>query len=388
VAGIFDTLDRGLQLGVDWSRRHSRIADRFWAAGRRYNEHHAGRLAAAVAYYGFFAAFALALVGYSILGYLMSANATLVQDVTSFLDKYLPGMDAGDIQRNRNAVAVIGLIGLVLTGVGWVEAMRSSQRAIWRLEQQPGDWVIRVLIDLGMLVGLGLLLALSLWATGGLRDLLLRSWLQNPPKALPGNIEGLFRWAGQCVSLLLNFVIASALLCAVPRLRVSPRRFVPSALLVAVGLQVLTSVNGLIVERIQRNPALIAVGSVASLLLSIYLFNQLLMFGAALAATSQHGRVIDLAAGPLTPTDLAEMASVAQAQAGSAAMVAGRLQADVETTAVQVSAGCLPRSELALLRMRARDARVEAARKAQDAVDLAFRAARARDDAGQRPPAR
>ena len=43
----------------------------------RYDEVHGGRLAAAIAYYGFFAVFALLLIGYSIFGILLTNNAEL-----------------------------------------------------------------------------------------------------------------------------------------------------------------------------------------------------------------------------------------------------------------------------------------------------------------------
>ncbi len=42
------------------------------------------------------------------------------------------------------------------------------------------------------------------------------------------------------------------------------------------------------------------------MLLFLYLFNQLLLFGAALAATSTRGDVVDLAAGPPPAADADE----------------------------------------------------------------------------------
>jgi len=55
--------------------------------------------------------------------------------------------------------------------------------------------------------------------------------------------------------------------------------------------------------RTERNPAYTVVAGAVGLLLYLYLLNQLLLFGAALAATSRHGRVIDLADAPASPPD-------------------------------------------------------------------------------------
>ena len=43
---------------------------------------------------------------------------------------------------------------MVGTGLAWVEAIRSSQRAIWQLNQHPGFIGIRQLVDLAVLIGI------------------------------------------------------------------------------------------------------------------------------------------------------------------------------------------------------------------------------------------
>ena len=99
------------------------------------------------------------------------------------------------------------------------------------------------------------------------------------------------------LSVLVNAVLATALLVAVPRLRMSRRRLRPAVLLVAVGITLLNTVGRYYVVRTERNPAYTVVAGAVGLLLYLYLLNQLVLFGAALAATSRHGRVVDLAEG-------------------------------------------------------------------------------------------
>jgi membrane protein len=259
--------------------------DHFCRAVLRYTDMQGGRLAAAIAYYGFFAVFALLLIGYSIFGILLTNNVELFDIVRDFLRQNLPFLDVQAILDSGRTVGIVGILGLTFTGIAWVEAIRSSQRLIWRVPEQPGYIGVRQALDLVVLIGVLLLLALSQLAVYGLE--LVLDWLA----------EGIVQ---STVSLLLtasvNMILAAALLAAVPRLRMTLRRMAPPVLQVGIGLTVLNTVGKSFVGLVQRNPAYGLVGSAVGVLVYLYVFNQLLLFGAAWAATSPHGRVIDLSA--------------------------------------------------------------------------------------------
>lgn len=298
---IFDLLFDVYDAVIAFGRRKSRIFDHLWRARQRFSELIGGRLAAALAYYAFFACFALALVAYSIVGYVLASNTTAVDAVNRFLQANIPFLDAAQIAASRTAVGVAGLIGLVLTGVGWIESMRSAQRAIWRLDQQPGNVIIRRLVDLGILVGIGLLLALSLWVQNGINDnitpLLLQLSSESVSVDTQETITTVAKVIAPVLSLLVNCVLAASLLAGVARLRMPLMRLLPSTLLVAVGLLGLSTVGRLYVNYSAHRPAYQLVGGPVALLLFLYLFSQILLYGAALAATSQRGKITDLAAG-------------------------------------------------------------------------------------------
>ena len=293
---LVDDVVAGYERTVAFARR-SRAFDHLWRARERYNAVMGGRLAAAIAYYGFFAAFALALLAYSILGFAVTARTDLRVTVSEFLQNNLPWLDVEQVQQARGTIALVGAIGLVLTGVGWVEGMRSSQRLVWDLDEQPGNVIIRRLVDLGMLVGLGLLLGASLWVSSGIERFL----FYLSPQSLTPAMQDAFGWIGLGLGWLVNLLLAAALLAAVPRLRMPVRRLLPSTLLVGLGVTLLTTIGQLLIERTKQNPVGQVAGGVVGLLTFLYLFSQLLLFGAALAATSEHGKVMDLAAGPAAP---------------------------------------------------------------------------------------
>jgi membrane protein len=304
VKNPFDPAYDAIEVRVNRLRRRSRGFDHFCRAILRYDDVLGGRLAAAIAYYGFFAVFALALIGYSVFGLVLQNNVELFDVVQRFLRQNLPFLDVPAILASGRTVGVIGVVGLIFTGIGWVEAIRSSQRLIWRLNQHPGYVVIRQLLDLLVMVGVLLLIAVSVLAVAALESFL--AWITDGRASL---LLAVVSWA---LTVAINMLLAAALLAAVPRLRMTVRRLIPPVLMVGIGITLLNTVGRFFVAFVQRNPAYALVGSAVGVLVYLYVFNQLLLFGAAWAATSPHGQVTDLSAddktapvgqNPWNPTD-------------------------------------------------------------------------------------
>ncbi|RZU73180.1 membrane protein [Micromonospora kangleipakensis] len=289
MVNVIGRIEASLGRRVDAVRRRSAAFDHLWRAGTLYSDVLGGRLAAAIAYYGFFAVFALALVAYWIFGAILQDNDEVSKAAADFLDENLPFLNPQQIAQSSNTVGVIGLIILVITGIGWVEAIRSSQRLMYGFNQQPGNLVVRRVVDLGVMVAVFVLLGVSVAAVDALESLL-RFLLRSTGSVGLTTVSAV-------LSVLINAVLATALLVAVPRLRMSRRRLRPVVLVVAVGITLLNTVGRYYVVRTERNPAYTVVATAVGLLLYLYLLNQLVLFGAALAATSPYGRVVDLAEG-------------------------------------------------------------------------------------------
>ncbi|GAA2706067.1 YihY/virulence factor BrkB family protein [Micromonospora olivasterospora] len=292
---LMGRIESGIDRRVSSWRHRSRTFDHVWRAGALYAEMLGGRLAAAIAYYGFFAVFALALVAYSAFGAVIEDNDEVSRAAADFLRENLPFLDPEQIARSSNTVGVVGLIILAFTGIGWVEAIRSSQRLMYGLNQQPGNFVVRRLVDLAVMIGIFVLIGVSVAAVDALESVL-RFLLRSTGSLGLTTLSAV-------LSVVVNVVLAAALLVAVPRLRMSRRRLRPVVFTVAVGITLLNTVGRYYVVRTERNPAYTVVTTAVGLLLYLYLLNQLVLFGAALAATSPYGRVVDLAQKP-RPADL------------------------------------------------------------------------------------
>ncbi len=98
-------------------------------------------------------------------------------------------------------------------------------------------------------------------------------------------------------ALFVNWVLAAAMLSALPRLRMPLSRLLPAGLVIAIGLELLKTVGQFFIVRAASNPAYQVVVSAVGLLIFLNLFNHLLLWGSALAATSRRGIFRDLAVG-------------------------------------------------------------------------------------------
>jgi membrane protein len=273
-------------------RRHGWL-DHLARAAVRYDQADGGRLAAAMTYYAFFATFALALLSFAAFGFVLD-DPVVLRSVQGYLAENLPRVDVRALRDARGTVGVIGFIGLPISGWFWIDALRSSIRAIWRLPEYPGMFFVRVLIDLLVLIGLGLLLAASLavvFATTAVAGRLVTAAGVDPAPA-----RWLLGTLGLVLGVGLNTLLSIAVLTGLPRLRMPLRRVLGPALFVAAGLELLKTLGRLYVHRTETNATYLVVAGAVGLLVFLNVVNQLILFAATLAATSTAGQVTDLAA--------------------------------------------------------------------------------------------
>ena len=270
-----------LSEGVARLRRRAGWLDHVARAAVRYDRADGGRLAAAVTYYAFFAVFSLALLGFAALGSIVD-NPGLLMAMQERLPRVVPRLDLAELRDARGVAWIAGLVVLPVSGMFWVDSLRSAIRAIWGVPQYPGKFFTRQLIDLLVLVGLGLLLIVALGIEAGTQYLLglLGSAATDAGGALPAV-------AAFTMGLAVNTGLSMAVLTGLPRLRIPLRRVAGPALLIAAGVQGLTSIGRVYVNAIAVQPVYQAVAAAVGLLVFLNLLNQLILFASALTATAQ-----------------------------------------------------------------------------------------------------
>jgi membrane protein len=273
-------------------RRHGWL-DHLARAVARYDEVDGGRLAAAITYYAFFATFALALLGYAAFGFILDDPAVFDM-VQRYAAQNLLNLDVQALRTARSTVGMIALLGLPVTGWFWIDAMRSSIRKMWQLPEYPGTIMVRLLIDLLVLIGLGFLLVVSLTTAFVTVAVANRLIVLTGTDAAEG--QSTLAAIGFVVGIAVNTLLSAAVLTGLPRLRMPLRRVIVPALLVAAGVELLKTVGRIYVEHVEANPTYQLVAGTVGLLISLNIINQLVLFAAALTATSTSGEVTDLSA--------------------------------------------------------------------------------------------
>jgi membrane protein len=280
-----------------WQRARHRHGwlDHLARAVVRYDQADGGRLAAAITYYAFFATFAFALLGFAAFGFILD-NPAVQHPLQQYLADNLPGLDVQRLRVARGTIGIIAFLGLPVTGWFWTDAMRSSIRKVWQLPEYPGTLLTRLLIDLLALIGLGLLLAVSL--TTAVVTVAGASRLIDTTGADATQTRWLLTAVGFAVSIAVNTLLSIAVLTGLPRLRMPLRRAIVPALIVAAGLELLKTVGRVFVQSVEANPTYQVVTGTVGLLISLSIINQLVLFAAALTATSTIGDVTDLSGRP------------------------------------------------------------------------------------------
>ncbi|WP_249998613.1 YhjD/YihY/BrkB family envelope integrity protein [Actinoplanes sp. M2I2] len=276
-----------------WRRLRQRVGwlDHLVRAALRYDQADGGRLAAAVTYYAFFATFSVGLLAFAVFGPVLD-NPAVLGSVQRYTADNVPNVDVQTLRTARNTAGIVAFLGLPIAGWFWIDAVRSSIRKIWEVPEYPGRLVVRVLVDLLVLAGLGAVLAASLAVAYATTEIANRVVDAAHPGATPS------RWLLSAVGLLLgigvNAVLAAGMLTGLPRLRMPARRVVAPALLVGVGLELLKTLGRWYVHATEANPTYQLVAGSAGLLVFLNAINQLVLFAAALTATSTAGRPADL----------------------------------------------------------------------------------------------
>ena len=144
------------------------LLDHLIRAVQRYQADAGDRLAAAVTFYWFLSLFPILLVSIYVFRVVNGDSAvTQVQHALSgYLPEQLVGTIADTLDNDAGKAGVIGLVGLVFSGLGWIDGLREAIRTVWHQNVKAGNFVVRKLVDVAVLAGLVATIGASVFVTG------------------------------------------------------------------------------------------------------------------------------------------------------------------------------------------------------------------------------
>jgi membrane protein len=265
---------------------------------RKYSDDNCSLLAAAISYYVLFSVVPLTIFLASIFGLVMRNENTRQEVVDRIVQATPLEQNEGanlvsdtlkGVSRVSAPLTVVGLAGLAWSASAMFGAIRRGLNIAFGVER--GRPVVQQkLVDLGMLVGLGLVLLISVAGTGFLRALRARSLGLLGPLS---NGSSLF-W--EVVPFLapavFSFLLFLLLYRYVPRVGLGFRDVWPGALLATVLFEVLKNVFAIYIANFGNyDLAYGALGGILLFLLWTYVTANILLLGAELA--SEYPRVRD-----------------------------------------------------------------------------------------------
>ncbi len=344
---------------LDRARARSRLLDHAIRTQQHYTKVKGSLQAGAVTYFAFLSFFPILALAFFVIGYVARVYPSAQDDLVSALDTMLPGLIGSDpdqislasIQDAAGTVGVVGLVGVLYSGLGWLSGMRDALIDVF---QEPPSlqpsFVVGKLRDLATLAVIGVTLvvsvAVSSVVTGFSGDVL----------DLLGLGEGL-TWLLAMLGVVLGGAAGMVLFFALFKLLAKPklpaRALWAGALLGAVGSEALKWLSSFLIAATKDQPAFQAFGIALILLVWINYFSRVAVYAAAWAFTAPRNSLLPEPVGRTSRPDAVE------ARGGAvptpAARTGRRTPPDVPAGAWFGSGAALMLALVALVRRRKRD---------------------------------
>lgn len=277
-----------------------------YRANDRLGQSRGGILSAGIAFYGVFSIFPLLVLGFTVLGLVIGGNERLEQEILTYIDETLPGV-VGELAEDGETVAdgivaqetllafvtsgtslglsaVIGLVALLFTGLGWIAALREGIRGVFRMPTLQLDPVRAKLFDLAVLVTLGALIVIislvGVTATSVNDQLLDAVGLGGSTLADVAALTGVFLGV-----LALNTVLFAVLYRVLAHTSARYRTVLGGALVAATGVALLQQLAGYVVRNVGGNLGFLdAFVPILTLFVWLNLTARVMLYGAAWVA--------------------------------------------------------------------------------------------------------
>lgn len=259
---------------------------------QKYSADNCSEMAAAISYYVLLSVVPLTIVLASIFGFVVR-NGDIRQNVVGRVVAETPlGGEEGErfvsdtvqgVSRVSAALSIVGVLGMAWSASAMAGAVRRSLNVVW--DVPPGRPI--ALIDLGLVLGLGLLLSASIAGTAALHT------LRQLSNDVAGPVSGdSVIWAvpSLVVPAVLTYVDFLLICRFVPAVRHDVRAIWPGALLATLLFELLK--NGFAIYVAHFNTYDVVYGSLGAIMLFLlwtYLASSILLLGAELEV--EYGRL-------------------------------------------------------------------------------------------------
>jgi membrane protein len=267
-----------------------------------FNGNRGNLLAAGMSYQSLFAIFAALWLVFSVAGIWLTSNPDLLHALIDVINRAAPGLIGQNGAVSEDALVrisgtlgwtgIIAAVGLLFTAVGWLDSTRQAVRSMFELGDDPTNFVLQKLRDLGLAFGFGILLVIAALAslvsasavTGVLQFFGVESqtlWAQASVQAI-----------GFLITAVLNAVTLSMMYRVLSHLAIPLRNLVRAAILGGIALTILSTLSGLVLRGASRNPLAASFAVILGLLIWFNLVCRVMLYCASWIAVGMEDRGI------------------------------------------------------------------------------------------------
>ncbi|MBW9204801.1 YihY/virulence factor BrkB family protein [Mumia sp. zg.B17] len=287
-------------------------------------------LSGGITYFGFLSVFPILALAFFVVGYLSEYVPGAQDALETAIDQILPGIvttqspppdgmiSFDQIAASRNIAGVLGVLGVLYTGLGFVSNLRTSLEAAFVVPpKRTYGFLPGKLRDLATLVLVGIILLLSVGISGAVTrytgDLLDRIGIYSLPVEIAVGVLSVV--LGVASSTLLFFAMYAIL----PHTDVPPHALWRGAFLAAIGFEAIKQLASFVLDA-AAGGGLASLALAVTLLVWIHFFAQLTIYGASWALTSPESRTRGVVVEPtIVPSIGAEVTPAGLAPAPQAA---------------------------------------------------------------------
>ena len=279
---------------VDRIRARHPFVDHLFETVTHYGTVNGNAQAGAVTFFGFLSFFPILALAFFVIGYISRVYPDAEDQLVTALGEVLPGVVGGgpgeipmsSFEQNARTIGIIGLVGLLYSGLGWLSGMRDALEVMFVLpkKEQPNFFLGKAR-DLMVLAVIGFVLIVSVALSGAIsgfsEQILALVELEDSFLA-----TALLWLLGHALAIAATTLLLVAMFTLLAKPHVPRKALVHGAVLGAVGFEVLKSLAAYLIASTKDQPAFQAFGVALILLVWINYFSRLVVYGASWAYTS------------------------------------------------------------------------------------------------------
>lgn len=268
--------------------------DHIMAMQERYASMGGNQYSAGITYFSVLSMFPILMLVFAAAGFVLAARPETLSDIQMHITDSISGDVGSQINeiidtaiKQRSAIAGIGALTALWSGLNWMDNLRYGVSKIWKLDPGAGNFVVKKLWDLVGLIALlvALIIAFGITAAGssGVTSMLLE-YLKLDHIV---GIDAITRVIAITVGLIANYLVFFWLIIFLPRGKVPVKSAAKAAVIGAIGFELIKQLGSVFFSSAVKNPAGATFGPIIGVMVLLYLIWRILLYSSAWAATTK-----------------------------------------------------------------------------------------------------